>query len=39
LRRAATGDRAAFSVLYVRHKTIVARYLVRRTRDPELAPT
>src|SRR5258708_753098 len=37
LRRATGGDRDAFSVLYVRHETIVAGYLVRRTRDPELA--
>jgi RNA polymerase sigma factor (sigma-70 family) len=37
LRRAATGDRDAFSVLYVRYEAIVAGYLVRRTRDPELA--
>jgi RNA polymerase sigma factor (sigma-70 family) len=37
LRRASAGDRDAFSVLYVRYETIVAGYLVRRTRDPELA--
>jgi RNA polymerase sigma-70 factor (ECF subfamily) len=37
LRRATAGDRDAFSVLYVRYETIVAGYLVRRTRDPELA--
>jgi hypothetical protein len=37
LRLVAGGDRAAFSTLYVRHETIVAGYLVRRTRDPELA--
>ena len=36
LRRAARGDRDAFSVLYVRHETIVAGFLMRRTRDPEL---
>jgi RNA polymerase sigma factor (sigma-70 family) len=36
LRRAAAGDRAAFSELYCRHETIVAGFLVRRTRDPEL---
>lgn len=37
LRRTAAGDREAFSVLYERHETIVAGYLVRRTRDRELA--
>lgn len=37
LRRAAGRDRDAFSVFYVRYETIVAGYLVRRTRDPELA--
>jgi RNA polymerase sigma-70 factor (ECF subfamily) len=37
LRRAAAGDRDAFSVLYGRYETIVAGYLVRRTRDRELA--
>jgi RNA polymerase sigma factor (sigma-70 family) len=37
LRRAAGRDRDAFSVFYVRHETIVAGFLVRRTHDPELA--
>lgn len=37
LRCAAAGDRDAFSEFYERHETIVAGYLVRRTRDPELA--
>jgi RNA polymerase sigma-70 factor (ECF subfamily) len=37
LRRVAGGDGDAFSVLYVRYEAIVAGYLVRRTRDPELA--
>lgn len=37
LRRAARGDADAFSVLYRRHETIVAGYLARRARDPELA--
>jgi RNA polymerase sigma factor (sigma-70 family) len=37
LRRAAGGDAEAFSVLYRRHETIVAGYLARRARDPELA--
>jgi RNA polymerase sigma-70 factor (ECF subfamily) len=37
LRRAAAGDRDAFSTLYVRYETIVAGFLVRRARDPELA--
>jgi RNA polymerase sigma factor (sigma-70 family) len=37
LRRAARGDADAFSVLYRRHETIVAGYLMRRARDPELA--
>jgi RNA polymerase sigma factor (sigma-70 family) len=37
LRRAADRDRDAFSTLYVRYEAIVAGYLVRRTRDPELA--
>ncbi len=37
LRRAAAGDRDAFSLLYVRHEPIVVGYLVRRSRDPELA--
>jgi len=36
LRRAAAGDGPAFSELYRRHETIVAGFLVRRTRDPEL---
>jgi RNA polymerase sigma factor (sigma-70 family) len=37
LRRAAGGDADAFSVLYRRHETIVAGYLARRARHPELA--
>jgi RNA polymerase sigma factor (sigma-70 family) len=37
LRRAARHDADAFSVLYLRYETIVAGYLVRRTRDPELS--
>jgi hypothetical protein len=37
LRRAADRDREAFSTLYVRYEAIVAGYLVRRTRDPDLA--
>ena len=37
LRRAAAGDRDAFSLLYVRYEPIVVGYLVRRSRDPELA--
>jgi RNA polymerase sigma factor (sigma-70 family) len=37
LRRAAAGDRDAFSTLYARYEAIVAGFLVRRTRDPELA--
>jgi RNA polymerase sigma-70 factor (ECF subfamily) len=37
LRRAAAGDRDAFSVVYERYEAIVAGFLVRRTRDPELA--
>jgi DNA-directed RNA polymerase specialized sigma24 family protein len=37
LRRAGAGDCDAFSVLYVRYETVVAGYLVRRSRDPELA--
>lgn len=37
LRRAAHGDADAFSGLYRRHETIVAGYLARRCRDPELA--
>lgn len=37
LRRAAARDRDAFSELYVRHEAIVAGFLMRRTRDPELA--
>jgi RNA polymerase sigma-70 factor (ECF subfamily) len=37
LRRAAAGDRDAFSEFYERHETIVAGYLVRRALDPELA--
>ncbi len=37
LRRAAAGDRDAFSLLYVRYEPIVAGFLVRRSRDPELA--
>ncbi len=37
LRRVVERDRDAFSELYVRHEAIVAGFLVRRTRDPELA--
>jgi RNA polymerase sigma-70 factor (ECF subfamily) len=37
LRRVAAGDRDAFSVIYVRHETIVVGYLARRTRDAEVA--
>ena len=37
LRRAADRDREAFSIIYLRYEAIVAGYLVRRTRDPELA--
>lgn len=37
LRRAAAGESAAFSVLYVRYEAVVAGLLVRRGRDPELA--
>lgn len=37
LRRVAAGERDAFSLLYVRYEPIVAGFLVRRTRDPELA--
>lgn len=37
LRRAAAGDGDAFSLIYRRHETIVAGFLVRRTRDPEIA--
>lgn len=37
LLRRAGRDVDAFDVLYRRHETIVAGYLVRRTRDPELA--
>ena len=37
LRATAAGDRDAFSSLYVRYEPIVAGYLVRRCRDPQLA--
>lgn len=37
LRRTAARDRDAFSAFDERHETIVAGYLARRTRDPELA--
>lgn len=37
LRRAASQDREAFSRFYARYEAIVAAYLMRRTRDPELA--
>jgi RNA polymerase sigma factor (sigma-70 family) len=37
LRRAAAGDGDAFSLLYRRYETILIAFLVRRTRDPELA--
>jgi RNA polymerase sigma-70 factor (ECF subfamily) len=37
LRAAAAGDRDAFSELYERYETIVAGFLVRRDRDPQLA--
>jgi RNA polymerase sigma factor (sigma-70 family) len=37
LHRAAAGDRDGFSLLYERYETIIAGYLVRRSRDPELA--
>jgi RNA polymerase sigma factor (sigma-70 family) len=37
LRRAAAGDRDAFSVLYTRYEPIIAAYLARRSGDPELA--
>lgn len=37
LRRAALRDRDAFSEFYVRNEAIVAGFLMRRTRDPELA--
>jgi RNA polymerase sigma-70 factor (ECF subfamily) len=37
LRRVGGGDADAFSVFYRRHETIVAGYLARRCRDPELA--
>lgn len=37
LRRVGGGDADAFSAFYRRHETIVAGYLARRCRDPELA--
>jgi RNA polymerase sigma-70 factor (ECF subfamily) len=37
LRRIAARDAQALSEFYVRYEAIVAGYLVRRTRDPELA--
>jgi RNA polymerase sigma-70 factor (ECF subfamily) len=37
LRRAARRDSEAFSVLYLRYETVLVGYLVRKTRDPELA--
>lgn len=37
LRRTARADREAFSQLYARHEAVVAAYLVRRVRDPEVA--
>lgn len=37
LRRAARGDRDAFSAFYVRHETIVAGYLARRAASAEQA--
>jgi RNA polymerase sigma-70 factor (ECF subfamily) len=37
LRRAATGDVEGFGALYERYEPIVAGFLMRRTRDPELA--
>src|SRR5881398_3519785 len=37
LRRAAGGDRDAFSRLYVRYEAIVAGYLMRRSGDAHLA--
>jgi RNA polymerase sigma-70 factor (ECF subfamily) len=37
LRRAASGDGKAFTALYAGYETILAGFLVRRTRDPHLA--
>jgi RNA polymerase sigma factor (sigma-70 family) len=37
LRCAAAGDSDAFSVLYVRYEAIVAGFLIRRSRDRDLA--
>src|SRR4051812_23593883 len=37
LRRAAEGDRDAFSCLYGRYEAIVAGFLMRRSGDPHLA--
>jgi RNA polymerase sigma-70 factor (ECF subfamily) len=37
LRRAAAGESDAFSVLYARYEAIVAGFLVRRSRDRDLA--
>jgi RNA polymerase sigma factor (sigma-70 family) len=37
LRRAAARDAEAFSAFYVRYEAIIAAFLARRTRDPELA--
>src|SRR5213078_3728356 len=37
LRRAGDGDANAFSALYVRYEAVIAGFLVRRTRNPELA--
>jgi len=37
MRRYAAGDVEAFAQLYARHRAPLHRYLVRQTRDPELA--